>query len=621
MISDKDDDALALMHGAITDGAIKDAAHPSVENPSVGEASSSTAGVTRRLDLRALTPLLAALATQACGGGGTREGESQIAAGTPAASTNTTPTSSPPAVPPSPPSPPSPPTPTGPVSVQDASRFLVQASFGATMPEVQKVASDGYGAWLDAQFQTPRAATHMSFPRRDFEMLWGTVESFWTQAVRGEDQLRQRTTLALYEIFVVSGANGDLGFYAEPIAAYLDMLSNNAFGNFRTLIEAVARSPSMGFFLSHLGNDKEDPVTGRIPDQNFAREIMQLFTIGLWELNPDGSRRLDSAGQPIPTYGQAEVVGMSRVFTGLSWGTNWWGHYDFEKPMIHYAEHTSMSEKRIVGGVVIPPNTSGPDSLRITLDTLFNHPNTAPFFGEQLIKRLVTSNPSRAYVSRVSAAFANNGAGVRGDMRAVLKAVLLDPEARDAARTQEPTWGKLREPILRFSAWLRAFNATNSQGRLALYGYDDPMNAMNQPTLRPPSVFNYFRPDYSPPGSIRTANLVAPEFQIQHESSSAAYANFVGQLAAKGFDISERHPDILPVRPNYSNELPLANNPDALLDRLNLVLMGAQLSATTRTIIRTAIEAIPIGASDAPLRRVQTAVALCMISPDFVVQK
>ncbi len=509
--------------------------------------------------------------------------------------------------------------------MQDASRFLVHASFGMTMADVQNVASRGYGAWIDAQFQTPRSGTHLAFPKRtDHEPLWGIAESFWTQAVRGQDQLRQRVTFALSEMFVVSGIANDseLGFWSDPIAVYLDMLAENAFGNFRTLLDNVTRSPAMGFYLSHIMNDKEDPATGRIPDQNFAREVMQLFTIGLWELNSDGSRRLDSAGQPIPTYGQEEVAGMSRVFTGLSWAPGWTGGIkDFLKPMVFYEDHASRSEKKIVRGVVIPANTSGQESVRIALDTLFNHPNTGPFFGEQMIKRLVTSNPSRAYVGRVAAAFANNGVGVRGDLRAVVKAILLDPEARDAAKVKEPNWGKLREPVLRLSAFLRAFNATNSQNRVAIWGYNDPMNELGQTVLKQPSVFNYFRPDYSPPGAIRAANLVAPEFQIQHESSSTAYANFVSDLASKGFDVRERHPDNPPVVANYSTELPLAGTPDTLLDHLNLVLMGGQLSSITRTIIKTAIEAIPAGASDAALLRVQTAVALCMISPDFVVQK
>jgi uncharacterized protein (DUF1800 family) len=287
--------------------------------------------------------------------------------------------------------------------------------------------------------------------------------------------------------------------------------------------------------------------------------------------------------------------------------------------MNYYPTNASTSEKRIVGGVVIPPNTSPSESVRIALDTLFNHANTGPFISEQLIKRMVTSNPSRPYVGRVAAAFANNGAGVRGDMKAVIKAILMDPEARDAAKIQDQTWGKLREPILRVSAWLRAFRATDSNNRLAaLWAYVDPLDDASQVPLRPPSVFNFFRPDYAPPGTIRAANLVAPEFQITHESSTTGYVNLVTDFVANGYDTSSLHPGKPPVLPNYSTELGLAAQSDALLDHLNTLLLGGQLSASSRATIKTAIDAIP--ASDTT-RRVRTAVALCMVSPDFVVQR
>jgi uncharacterized protein (DUF1800 family) len=510
------------------------------------------------------------------------------------------------------------------VSLQEASRFLIQASFGPTMTDIQRVASIGFPAWIDEQFATPRSGTHWSFIQNNeisAHPLFAAIESFWTQAVRAPDQLRQRVTFALSEIFVISAASGELSVRSEPNAAFMDTLASNAFGNFRTLLEGVARSPAMGWFLSHLSNDKEDPATGRIPDQNFAREVMQLFSIGLWELNPDGSRKVDGNGQLIPTYGQAEIAGMSRVFTGLGWANGWLGPYDWNQPMAYHPEHVSTSEKRIVRGVTIPANTSGPESVRIALDTLFNHPNTGPFISEQLIKRLVTSNPSRVYVGRVAAAFANNGAGQRGDMRAVIKAVLMDPEARDPARTQDAQWGKLREPILRFSAWMRAFKASSSAGRLSIWAYGDPLDDVAQAPLKPPSVFNWFRPDYSPPGAIRAAGWVAPEFQITHESSTTSYANIVTDVVANGFDVRDVLPSNPPVVPNYTAELALAAQSDALLDHLNLLLMGGQLSASTRATIKTAIDAIPTSASNASLRRVQTAVALCMISTDFVVQR
>ncbi len=588
-----------------------------------GETTRSSPTLTRRAGLRSFAPLLAVFAASACGGGGaspTAGGGSSPATSPPI--TPDTPAGSPPVAPAPPPGPPSPPTPTGPVSLQEASRFLTQATFGTTLAEVESVAGTGYGRWIDQQLAMPRPSAHWDFPRRSNEQLFGVIESFWTQAIRGPDLLRQRVAFALYEIFVVSGdtVDGELGFLADPLSAYLDVLADNALGNFRTLLEGVARSPAMGWYLSHINNEKEDPTTGRIPDQNFAREVMQLFSIGLWELNPDGSHRVDSAGQPIPTYGQAEITGMSRVFTGLSWATGWKGGYDWKRPMVVYEDRASKSEKRIVNDVVIPANTSGNESLRIALDTLFNHPNTGPFIGEQLIKRLVASDPSRAYVGRVAAAFANNGAGVRGDMKAVIKAVLLDPEARDPAKTSEPTWGKLREPILRFGAWLRAFNANNSINRLSLWGYNDPLNNLAQRPLRPPSVFSYFRPDYSPPGEIRAANLVAPEFQITHESSTTAYANFVSNLVVNGFDTTYYHQDNAPIRGNYTAELALAAQPDALLDRLNLILVGGQLSAPTRALIKSAVESIPTS-GDGPTRRVHTAIALCMICPDFMIQK
>ncbi|MCH2222462.1 MAG: DUF1800 family protein, partial [Dechloromonas sp.] len=249
---------------------------------------------------------------------------------------------------------------------------------------------------------------------------------------------------------------------AAPLAAasFLDTLSQHAFGNFRDLLEAVTLHPAMGTYLSHLGNDKENTATGRMPDENYAREVMQLFTIGLWELNEDGTRRQQN-GQDIPTYGQPEVMGMAKVFTGWSWAgpdTNegrWLGWVNgvqtqpWDQPMQPYPQHHSTSEKRILRGVVIPAGTGPRESLEIALDTLFNHPNVGPFIGRQLIQRLVTSNPSPAYIARVARAFNNNGAGVRGDMKAVIRAVLLDPEARDAAKLADGNWGKLREPVVR----------------------------------------------------------------------------------------------------------------------------------------------------------------------------
>ncbi|MDM7950757.1 DUF1800 domain-containing protein [Hydrogenophaga sp.] len=510
---------------------------------------------------------------------------------------------------------------------------MIQATYGPNMAEIQRVSSMGPAAWIDQQFLTASMDTHWDYVmvRRgppgctvcDSSFINSAMESFWMQAVRGPDQLRQRTVLALSEIFVVSNINSQIDSVEGAHASYLDMLSRNAFGNFRQLLEQVATHPAMGQYLSHFRNEREDPVTGRIPDENFAREVMQLFTIGLWQLNVDGTRRRDGSGNFIPTYIQDDVSGLARVFTGWSWGgpdrsdsrwNGWIGVNNWREQMQNYPSYHSRSEKRFLG-VTIPANTSGEESLRIALDTLFNHPNTGPFIGRQLIQRLVTSNPSPAYVGRVAAAFNNNGSGVRGDMRAVLRAVLLDPEARDPNIANQATWGKLREPMVRFGNWMRAFDArTQSQPLMyRIWNLEDNVRSLGQNPLRAPSVFNWFRPDYAPPGEVMSRNLVAPEFQITHETTVTGYANFISWGVERGHGDNNTL-----VLANYAPEIALANNPAALMDRLNLLLTAGRMSTSTRQIILGAVNAVPAADST---RRVHTAVTLTMISPDFIVQK
>jgi uncharacterized protein (DUF1800 family) len=499
------------------------------------------------------------------------------------------------------------------------------------MTEILRVANMGPAAWMEQQFVTAPMDSHWEYAMVRFgppgcttcnsSFINAVMESFWLQAVRGPDQLRQRTVLALKEIFVVSNVNSQIDGVVGAHASYLDMLSRNAFGNFRTLLEQVATHPAMGQYLSHMRNDREDPATGRLPDENFAREVMQLFTIGLWQLNPDGTRRRDANGNHIPTYVQDDVSGLARVFTGWSWGgpdrteNRWWGNnnmQNYQLQMQNYPNHHSLSEKRFLG-VTIPANTSGEVSLRIALDTLFNHPNVGPFIGRQLIQRMVTSNPSPAYVGRVAAAFNNNGQGVRGDMRAVLRAVLLDAEARDANIASQPTFGKLREPMVRFGNWMRAFDARSQLGSYPIWNLEDNVSSLGQNPMRAPSVFNWFRPDYAPPGAIMSQGLVAPEFQITHETTVTGYANFVTWNVERGH--AGNGTTILP---NYAPEIALASNPGALLDRLNLLLTAGRMTPSTRQTILNAVNAIP---STQPTTRVHTAVTLTMISPDFIVQK
>jgi uncharacterized protein (DUF1800 family) len=452
------------------------------------------------------------------------------------------------------------------------------------------------------------------------------LDSFWTQAITGADQLRQRVAFALSEIFVVSQVNGAVGDRPRGHADYLDMLGRNAFGNFRQLLEDVSLHPIMGLYLSHLRNQKESPTTGRVPDENYAREVMQLFTIGLVQLNDDGSEKRDARGQSLPTYGNEDISGLARVFTGWSWAGPDTGNARFfgnasasdpdrdVLPMQPYPQYHSTAEKRFLGATV----AAGADpraGLKVALDTLFNHPNTPPFIGRQLIQRLVSSNPSGGYVARVAAAFRDNGRGVRGDMKAVLRAILLDGEARAAGGAEDPRFGKLREPVLRLAAWARAFGATSASGEFRIRSTSNASSQLGQTPLRAESVFNFFRPGFVPANTrIAEAGLVAPEFQITGETSVAGYINFMRTVIASGVGQGND------VRSDHAAETALAGDAAALVDRIDLLLTGRRLRAGSRAAIRAAVEAIAPSASNAAINRARLAVFLVMVAPEFVVQ-
>jgi uncharacterized protein (DUF1800 family) len=317
---------------------------------------------------------------------------------------------------------------------------------------------------------------------------------------------------------------------------------------------------------------------------------------------------------------------MARIFTG--WGTfRASGDYsrsqfndsgvDVVNPMGVYPDFHENREKRLVTGQAVPSGLGGEADLDVALDILFQHPNVGPFISRQLIQRLVTSNPSAAYVRRVAAVFANNGRGVRGDLGAVARAILLDPEARDPARLADTEFGKLREPVLRLTAWMRAFNASNSNNRLLIGRFIDPATSLGQQPFSAPSVFNFFRPDYRPPiGLIGEAGLDAPEFQTTNETSVTGYVNFMTNIVANGVGS-----DPNAVRADYGPELDLANQPAALVDRLSLVLTAGRMSAATRQIITEAIAAIPETQTNSARDRVRTAVLLTLASPEFLIQK
>ncbi len=514
---------------------------------------------------------------------------------------------------------------------KQASRFLAQASFGAKREDITALTQSTIPQWIEAQFQKPtlsHVATVADLVERfyngnDSQGPLANVESVFRQAAYGDDQLRQRMAWALSQIFVIGESttprDSSIG------STYLDILNRNAFGNYRQLLEDITLSSSMGLYLSHIGNEKEDPATGRLPDENYAREIMQLFTIGLWELNPDGTQKLDTQGKPIPTYGQNDIRGLAKVFTGFTYsrcltdsnpGICLYGSrlgWSPERTMVPFQAYHSTSSKQFLGRT-LAANRSANDDLRDALDTVFNHPNVGPFVAKLLIQRFTTSNPSPAYVKRVAAAFDNNGAGVRGDLKALLRAILLDPDARDATRiANDANWGKLREPIVRWMHFLRTFSLPNTEGR-AYYDFNRMTPAFGQWPLGAPSIFNFYRPTYSPPGPLKAEKILAPEFQITHEFTVAATHNeFHWWISLDADGLYGIHRD------NRQWLDALAGNTGALVDELDVLLTYGTLSSVSRAAMIEAINAVPgyLGNKG----RAKMALKLFFVSPDYIVLK
>jgi uncharacterized protein (DUF1800 family) len=480
----------------------------------------------------------------------------------------------------------------------------------------------GARAWVDQQLAKPRGQTHVDWMRaQGYEgATWtfnrGIVDfSVWRQYISGDDQLRQRVVHALSQIFVVAveGVDGDFAFFAT--GNLLDILSAHAFGSYRALLEQVTLSPAMGRYLSMLGSQKAD-ASGRRPDENYAREVLQLFSIGLVKLNSDGTPVMAN-GAPVPSWDENDVSGLARAFTGWVYGAPYSDHVATRQlvPMTLQPQYHETGDKRFLG-TVIPAGTSGSDSLRIALDTIAAHPNVGPFIGRQLIQRLVTSNPTPGYVARVAAAFADNGFGVRGDLGATVRAVLLDIEARDAATAlASNTAGVLREPVLRFLQWARACGVRSPSGAWKLPSLADPAKRLGQSPLRAPSVFNFFRPGYTPPGTqLAALGLVAPEMQITTETSVAGYLNFM--QSAIGATTSLLESDMVA---DYAEWLPLAGDATTLVSQANLVLCAGQMSTPTFDTVRDAVNAMPAGDAAQRRNRVNAAVLLTMASLDFLV--
>jgi uncharacterized protein (DUF1800 family) len=531
-----------------------------------------------------------------------------------------------------------------------ASRFLGQAAWGGNPTDIDQVIGWGQEAWLDQQMDMPIEQTFVDWlvdrgygTRTELNAGGaGLMPGLWRRLMSNPDLVRQRVALALSEFFVCSADKliTGMGYNQFAVGYYWDILEKHAFGNFRDLLQDVTLSPMMGIYLNTKGNQKADGK-GRVPDQNYAREVMQLFTIGLIKLNPDGTEIKDAHGNPIETYTNEDVEGLSKVFTGWSFDNKtpfdiredfWQNCVYLSRPMGLTSTLHSPEAKTFLG-ITIPSNTNGTDSLKTALTRLFNHANTGPFFAKQMIQRLVTSNPSSAYVARVAKKFANNGRGVRGDLKAVFKAILLDPEARqlDAGGTHS-SFGKLREPMVRFIQWARTFSAVSAKDP-AIAPNEDVYNKewvisskiihteseLGQAPLYAPSVFNFFRPGYTPPNSnIAHQSMLAPEFQILTEPAIVGYVNFMHKTVNNGESWGAKPAGYL--KANYSRYQAMAINPIELLNTLTLYLAPHAFSAAQINTMAQMLASIPndeVGLK----KRVYTAVLLIMCIPDYLIQR
>jgi len=507
----------------------------------------------------------------------------------------------------------------------DAFRFLNQATMGATVADADRLIEVGIPAWLQDQLNEP-ASLELPYlqtlprPSGISDLHDDRVDIWFKNAVRGPDQLRQRVAFALSEIFVVSEV-GALHFAPYSVASYYDLLSVNAFGNFRDLLKAVTLHPAMGLYLSSIGNQKSDPARNVRPDENYAREVMQLFTIGLVELENDGSVKTDQHGEPIPTYDQDVVKGFAKVYTG--W--NYAGASSFSTanqtddnqvvPMQLYPSFHDEGSKLLLRGVTLPAGGTGDQDLDAALDSIFMHPNVGPFIALRLIQRLVTSNPSPAYIDRIASTFNDDGHGVRGNLAAAVTAVLLDAEARPA--TVKPTVGKAKEPLLRLTELWRAYSARSANDG---YRVSDPYVvsiAFGEGPVQSPSVFNFFSPFFGPPGNIRNAGLVAPELEIATEFQNTMVTNALADQAfMRNSQVRGLGPDDVVI--DIDHEVALATDPPELVEDVDEKLLGGTMSTTLRSQLQSLVAAIP---DTDTVSRAAEAVYFVAASPEFAVQR
>lgn len=584
----------------------------------------SAAGNTGKTDMsiRMAALVVLALVSVGCGGGGGGDGGGGATTPPPAGTT------------------PPPPVRDIPATDAEAARFLAQATFGPTRADITKLRQIGYRAWIDEQLDPARAPVTLVTPHilsiPVAELNYAERRNYWLwKSVTAPDQLRMRMAFALSEILVVSDRDYNTANFGR-ISDYQDTLARGAFGRYRDLLEQVTLHPAMATYLTYMANRKavsyNNPQGVRVtvvPDENYARELMQLFSIGLVKRNPDFSVITDASGQPVPTYDQAVVTGMARVLTGWTWHGNtrdnfWrWGADNESRPLSCVPDMHDAEPKTIFDGIVIDQGSDCRASLAKMLDALSAHPNVAPFISRQLIQRFVTSNPSPAYIGRVSHAWTQGG----GNLGQVLRAILLDPEARDAPAANNTYYGKAREPLLQLTALWRAFDAryvprANGQYHFGFSNSWDFTTSLEQDSLRSPSVFNFFEPDYRLPAINGSQGFYAPELQLYNEAS---FTSIFNQLDAAGWsnfrtDVPTAHTNAPVLDINPLRTLAQQGTHTAMVDEVEVLLFAGGMSAGTRGVLVKMLDDLA-AAGQSPDDRVRALVQLAVSSPEFVIQR
>lgn len=522
------------------------------------------------------------------------------------------------------------------VSAADAARLIEQATFGVTASDVAHVQMIGIDAYIAQQFAypptqytgysyTPHGAPAgcmgdgskppdaSSLCARDRYSPFQVQRDFFTHALNNPDQLRQRVAFALSQIMVVSSV--DI-YEAYGLANYENLLLRDALGNYRRLLQDVTLSPAMGHYLDMANSGATDPQNGTVPNQNYAREVLQLFSIGLVQLNADGTQQLDARGAPIPTFDGAVIEGFAAVFTGWTYpplpgeNSKWINPINYDGAMVAFANHHQPGTKALLNGYTVPSDQTPAQDLADALDNIFNHPNVAPFISKQLIQHLVTSNPTPDYVARIAAVFADNGQGVRGDLGAVVRAILTDSEARgDAPATS--LFGHLREPALFITSTIRSLGG-RSDGVLLR----SASSAMGQPIFSPATVFNFYPPGYEIPGT----QTLGPEFDIANGATALARANFIDTVIMQGGGAPD--PTVsgsTGTTIDLTSLAAVANN-SALIANLNQTLMHGSLSSAANNIILAAVDSIAAGSTN-PLAAAQAAAYLILTSAQYQVER